>query len=102
MSGDDRTKHEIARDIIENLGGNPENVKYFSEGGTVTREFYDFVNDELGSPSGYKDEWEATKHVSARMAIIQAGGDPFDEDIISSSGTVTKKGLLVLENALNG
>lgn len=98
MSKED-TKHDIAKRIVEKVGGDPEDERYLSDGGTVTRETLDLVNSHLGGqqPDGIED----TKHVSARMAIQKTGGSTDDDDLTSRGGTVTKKALQLIDEALS-
>ena len=97
MPDEERTKQEIAHDIIEKVGGDPDNEEYYSKGGTVTRKTYDLVNDVLGTETDEED----TKHDAASKAIEESGGDPEDDEYYSRGGTVTKKALEAIDEAID-
>ena len=66
--------------IAEHCGLDPEESRYLSRGGTVTREFYVDVAGFFGVlvPSTANKAW------AARMAILSVGGNP--ENAVSSKG----------------
>jgi len=97
MSDEERTKQKIAHDIIEKVGGDPDDEEYYSKGGTVTRKTYDLVNDVLETETDEED----TKHDAASKAIEESGGDPEDDEYYSRGGTVTKKALKAIDEAID-
>tara|TARA_B100000767_G_scaffold153847_1_gene144673 strand:- start:1869 stop:2177 length:309 start_codon:yes stop_codon:yes gene_type:complete len=97
MSDDERTKQAIAHEIIEKVGGDPDDEEFYSKGGTVTRKTYDLVNEVLETNTDEED----TKHDAASKAIEESGGDSEDEEFYSRGGTVTKKALQAIDEALD-
>lgn len=85
-------KEDIVIQISHLLGASPPPM---STGSTEPREIFDLVNSTLGLELG----GSLTKPQMAQ-AIVEAAGHPWNADYESAGGTVTKKGLQAVLEAV--
>ncbi|WP_416954963.1 hypothetical protein ACNKF0_00080 [Nocardioides sp. T5] len=86
------TKADIVWDIALQLGVEPPKM---STGSTEPRAIFDLINDTLGLGLAAR----LTKPEIARH-IVEASGQSWNADYESHGGTVTKRGLLAVQEAV--
>ena len=90
----DKTKHETAGDVAEKSGLDRNNPDHYSEGGTVTKQFYTDVAEAHGADVPE----DANKDEVADIAVEAVGGDS-GRTGTSAGGTETKSTLNELDRA---